>query len=147
MKCALLAIAICVLFTTACTKKSSAVQTIATINMKDSSKANTDADSVFLRGIIIPSTGEAANGVVRIIKIGGSYKLDLDSFITTPGPDLHVYLSKEANPVHIIDLGNLQLNRGYQRYSIITPPDFTKFRYVTIHCQQFNVVFGYALLQ
>jgi len=118
------------------------------INPMDTSINGTQTDTtLFLSGRLIPNPSESANGVVKIYKSGNNYTLALDSFIATQGPDLHVYLAQEAVPVHIIDLGNLKSVTGYQTYKINGTPDFAKFKFATIHCQQYNVVFGYASLK
>ena len=65
----------------------------------------------------------------------------------TNGPDLHVYVSKEKLPVNFIDLGKLKSIKGNQVYTIPGMPDFTAYKYALVHCQQYNHLFGSALLQ
>ncbi|NIJ52943.1 DM13 domain-containing protein [Dyadobacter arcticus] len=91
-------------------------------------------------------SGESVSGMAKIITSDGRYSLVLDQFSTNNGPDLHVYLSKQATPKDFIDLGSLKSTRGTQVYEINGTPDFKEYKYALIHCQQFNHLFGSALL-
>jgi len=86
-------------------------------------------------------------GVVKIYAQNNVYSLVLDSFTVSSGPDLHVYLSKEVQPLNFIDLGVLRTRSGTQVYNISGMPDFAVFKYALIHCQQFDHLFGSANLQ
>lgn len=77
----------------------------------------------------------------------GTYEIRLANFNTSNGPDLYVYLSKEIMPANFILLEKLRSTSGNQVYAIPGKPDFSQFRYVCIHCRQYNHLFGYALLQ
>ncbi|MEP6597692.1 MAG: DM13 domain-containing protein [Ginsengibacter sp.] len=85
-------------------------------------------------------------GLAKIYKKEGKYILALENFVTTNGPDLKVYLSKEKFPVNFIKLGNLQSTNGNQLYDIPGTPDFTNYRYALIHCEKYNHLYGYAEL-
>lgn len=74
-------------------------------------------------------------------------KLVLEKIISSNGPDLHVYLSKELNPVNFIDLGKLKSVNGTQTYVIASNVAISDYKYALIHCQQFNHLFGSANLQ
>lgn len=87
------------------------------------------------------------SGKAKIYLQKGIYKLVLDTVNISNGPDLHVYLSKEVQPVNFIDLGKLKSTIGNQVYSIIGSPDFVQYKYALIHCQQYNHLFGTAVLQ
>jgi len=87
------------------------------------------------------------SGTVKIYAKETVYTLVLDSFMVNSGPDLHVYLSKEVQPLNFLDLGVLRSNSGVQVYNINGMPDFKDFKYALIHCQQFNHLFGSAILQ
>lgn len=76
-----------------------------------------------------------------------SLEVKLASFTTTNGPDLYVYLSKEAMPVNFIELGKLKLTNGNQVYAIPGTPDFSQYTYIGIHCKAYNHLFGSALLE
>jgi Electron transfer DM13 len=86
-------------------------------------------------------------GSVKIIRDSGRLSLALQDFMSSNGPDLHVYLSQEEQPVHFIELGKLKSTNGNQLYEIPGQPDFKVYGYVLIHCQQYNHLFGIALLK
>jgi hypothetical protein len=86
-------------------------------------------------------------GSAKIYSKAGAYSLVLDSFTVSNGPDLHVYISKEQQPLNFIDLGVLRTTSGTQVYSIPGMPDFMEFKFALIHCQQFNHLFGSANIQ
>ena len=98
------------------------------------------------RGLFTNGAYGTTMGVVKIYATSNEYSLVLDSFTVNNGPDLHVYISKEVQPVNFIDLGVLKATSGTQVYSISAMPDFTQFRYALIHCQQFDHLFGSAVL-
>lgn len=75
-----------------------------------------------------------------------TFELKLENFNTNNGPDLYVYLSKEAMPINFISLGKLKSTNGNQVYSISGMPEFNEYKFVTIHCQEYNHLFGYAEL-
>jgi len=76
----------------------------------------------------------------------GTLKLKLENLVSSNGPDLRVYLSKEIQPVNFINLGNLKSVSGNQVYDISGTPDFMEYKYALIHCQAYNHLFGFALL-
>jgi hypothetical protein len=89
----------------------------------------------------------AVNGVATVYDDKNVYRLALEDFSTSNGPDLHVYLSKEVEPIHFIDLGKLQSTSGKQVYNISGRPDFSEYKYALVHCQLFNHLFGSAALK
>jgi hypothetical protein len=76
-----------------------------------------------------------------------SLEVKLASFTTTNGPDLYVYLSKEAMPINFIELGKLKSTNGNQVYAIPGAPDFSQYTYISVHCKAYNHLFGSALLE
>src|SRR5690349_13571160 len=62
----------------------------------------------------------SVTGNVELLKQDTSFILSLKSFSVSSGPDLHVYLSKEKQPVHFLDLGSLRSRTGDQSYSVPT---------------------------
>ena len=90
----------------------------------------------------------AVSGIGKVYKnYNGTYSILLDSFMTTNGPNLFVYLSKEAMPVNFISAGNLKSTTGSQVYNITEMPDIAQYKYICIHCKDYNHLFGYALLK
>lgn len=85
-------------------------------------------------------------GEVRIYKQKNKYMLRLENFKSSNGPNLHVLLSKEEKPVNFNDLGKLKSLGGSQVYEIPENLDEMPYRYVCIHCVDFNHLFGFAKL-
>lgn len=83
-------------------------------------------------------------GRAEIYKQGTAYAVKLVDFSTSNGPALHVYLSKEAMPAHYLDLGSLKSTNGNQVYTVDGMPDFADYKFVSIHCVQYNHLFGSA---
>ncbi len=86
-------------------------------------------------------------GKAKIYKAGSSYQVALENFSSTNGPDLKVYLSKEMQPVNFVNLGSLASVTGNQLYNIPVEVTVQDYMYVLIHCQQYDHLFGYALLR
>jgi len=72
--------------------------------------------------------------------------LKLENFSTSNGPDLKVYLSTASSPSGFISLGSIKSTNGNQVYEIAGTPDFTRHKFVLIHCEGFNHLFGSAEL-
>ena len=51
-----------------------------------------------------------------------------DSFKSTNGPDVHLYLSNNKQANDFIDLGRLKANIGNQNYQIPLDTDFSKYK-------------------
>jgi len=73
--------------------------------------------------------------------------LVLENLSSSNGPDLHVYLSKEIQPINFIDLGRLKSINGTQVYSIDSNLNIKDFKFALVHCQQFNHLFRSANIQ
>jgi len=88
----------------------------------------------------------AVAGMGKIIRQNGKFSLLLENVVISNGPDLHVYISKEVQPVNFLDLGKLKSVSGNQLYAITGTPDFKEYKFVLVHCQLFNHLFGSATL-
>lgn len=89
---------------------------------------------------------EKVTGLAKIYNTNNQYMLKMENFSTTNGPDLKVYLSKAASPLEFISLGSLKSTNGNQVYPINGTPDFSQYRYVLIHCEKYNHLYGSAEL-
>jgi Electron transfer DM13 len=98
-------------------------------------------------GTFINGPYGTVSGSAKIYLQNNMLKLALEGVSISNGPALHVYLSKEVQPVNFIDLGNLKSTAGNQLYDISNMPDFTQYKYALIHCQQYNHLFGSAELK
>lgn len=94
-------------------------------------------------GLFMPTSGITVTGEAKIYLDGTNYKLQLENFSISEGPDLKVYLSKSDTPNQFINLGNLT---SATVYAIPTQVDFSQYKYVLIHCQQYNHLYAVATL-
>lgn len=94
-------------------------------------------------------------GVATIYQAAdGRQVLRLTNFMTSNGPDVHVYLvaapdvrdNATVTNAGFLQLGSLKGNVGDQNYEIPAGTDLTKYRAVTVWCQRFGVNFGTAPL-
>jgi hypothetical protein len=124
----------------ACTKD--ATSTTPGTDLIDTTMVEVNYDGTFMNGPY-----GSVSGDVKIYQDSGQYHIGLVNVMISNGPDLHVYLSKEVQPVNFIDLGKLRSTSGNQVYTLMSVPDFSQYKYVLIHCQQYNHLFGSAALQ
>jgi len=89
----------------------------------------------------------SVSGIATVYNQNGSLILSLQNMMISNGPQLHVYISKEVQPVNFIDLGPLQSTLGNQLYKIPGSPDFSQYQYALIHCKKYDHLFGSAKLQ
>ncbi len=90
------------------------------------------------------ASGERVSGTAKIYLTGNNYQLSLESFSSTNGPALKVYLSKEQQPVNFVNIGDLKSTSGNQVYDIPSGVNVKDYKYVLIYCQQYSQLFGYA---
>jgi hypothetical protein len=82
----------------------------------------------------------------------GKVILRFENLNSANGPDLHVYLSKQASPASTqqvmdgVEVGKLKATQGTSNYELAASTDITQFKSVVIYCKSFSVVFGYANL-
>jgi hypothetical protein len=94
-------------------------------------------------GVFAPTSGITVAGGVKIYLDNNDYKLELDNFSISSGPDLKVYLSKSSTPTEFVNLGNLTSKTVYV---IPDAVDISLYKYAIIHCQQYNHTFAIAQL-
>ncbi|HXH99478.1 MAG TPA: DM13 domain-containing protein [Sphingobacteriaceae bacterium] len=87
---------------------------------------------------------EKVSGEAKVYLTNNKYMLKLENFSASNGPDLKVYLSTASSPSEFISLGSLKSTNGNQVYEISGTPDFTKHKFVLIHCERYNHLFGSA---
>lgn len=132
----------------------SALFSLFLISCKKTSEANlneviTDTTAkVKFEGSFLSERWGTVSGQAKIYLKNGKYILALENFMTSNGPDLKVYLSKDRTPSAFIKLNDLKSTNGNQLYDIPDQMlDFTQFKYALIHCERYNHLFGSALLQ
>jgi hypothetical protein len=90
-------------------------------------------------------SGHTTSGRALVLNDGSEQRfLRFESFESTNGPDLKVYL--RADDGAFVSLGALKGNIGDQNYEIPTDVDLTVFDTVEIWCERFAVGFGSAPL-
>lgn len=94
-------------------------------------------------GVFSPTSGITGSGNVKIYLEDNQYKLALENYSISNGPDLKVYLSKSNTPTEFVNLGNLN---PLTVYSIPKDVDLKAYKFVLIHCQQYNHLFAVAEL-
>lgn len=130
-----------VLFLSSC--KDENLAPTAPINDMVSTGAVKTKSGMFMNG----PYGSVAGNAHVYVNLNGPLDMALEGFNTSNGPDLYVYLSKEIMPVNFISLGALKSTSGNQIYEVPGVPDLNEYKYVCIHCKQYNHLFGYALLK
>lgn len=134
----LITVTLMVLFTIASCRKAST----ETLNER------ADTSSVLkVQGSFTGVGSEKVSGLAKVYHQKGKLFLALENFSTSNGPDLKVYLSQADVPDNFIKLGDLKSTNGNQLYDINDMPDFTKYKYILIHCERFNHLYGKALLK
>lgn len=110
---------------------------------KDGFNVTTVAQDASLKyhGVFVPTSGISVTGEARIYLENNQFKVKLEGFNITDGPDLKVYLSKAATPTDFVSLGNLT---SATVYIIPQGIDIAAYSYVLIHCQQYNHLFAIA---
>ena len=94
-------------------------------------------------GVFVPTSGIVVMGEAKIYLEDNQYKVLLDQFSISEGPDLKVYLSKAATPTDFVTLGNLT---SQSVYAIPQSVNVSEYSHVLIHCQQYNHLFATAAL-
>lgn len=140
MKKILSVLLIAVLFA-ACSKQN-ATPTAPVNDMVD-----TTLSELSFTGNFISGPYGTVTGIANIYADTGNYILSLKDFETSNGPDLHVYLSQEELPIHFVDLGKLKSTNGNHVYNVPGGTNINTYKYVLIHCQQYNHLFGSTLLE
>lgn len=95
------------------------------------------------QGVFSPTSGINGSGIVKIYLENNQFKLALENYSISSGPDLKVYLSKSNTPTDFVNLGNLN---SATVYSIPQNTDLNAYKFVLIHCQQYNHLFAVAEL-
>jgi hypothetical protein len=95
-----------------------------------------------------------ASGKVTIFQLPDNSKvLRIEDFQVTNGPELHIILTRNANPVtaadvgtDYYDLGNLQGNVGNQNYNVPSEVDLSQYLGVVIYSEPYDVVYSSAAI-
>lgn len=94
-------------------------------------------------GDFSPTSGINVSGQAKIYLEGTQYRVKLENFDVSSGPDLKVYLSKSSVPSEFVNLGNLT---SATVYDVPQQVNVSAYSHVLIHCQQYNHLFAIAPL-
>jgi len=136
----LLLISLSFLWLAACTKEKSPTTPLDDV-------IDTTSHTSLRLGMFVNGPYGSVMGTARVYNMNNNFMLALENIVISNGPDLHVYISKEVQPINYIDLGKLQSTMGNQLYPIPGVPDFAEYKYALIHCQRYNHLFGSAELR
>lgn len=140
MKCILIGLCVTTVFLFSCVKENT--PEIILDDIVDTTIAVPGNNGNFMNGPY-----GRVSGMATLYNQNGRYILALEDMNISNGPQLHVYLSKEVQPVNFIDLGPLQSTMGNQLYNITGSPDFSQYKYALVHCKKYNHLFGSAELE
>lgn len=93
------------------------------------------------------SGAHSTSGVATVDSNGTT--LTLTNFKTDSGPDVNIYLASSLSTIKSdhIDLGDSKGRNGTYTYDVPAQTDFDTYKYVVVWCVDFDVNFGYAVLQ
>jgi hypothetical protein len=82
----------------------------------------------------------------------GKIVLRFEDFKSAPGPDLFVYLTKNASPDASqvqkgYEVGKLKATGGNLNYELDSSIDLSQYKSVVVYCKSFSTVFGFANLK
>jgi len=103
--------------------------------------------TVLAQGSFSGDMNHMVSGITKVIDDNGVKTVRFENFSSTNGPDLKVYLAKDANASSFINLGNLKSTSGNQNYPLTGMVNISEYKYILIWCQQFGVLFGSAQLK
>jgi hypothetical protein len=103
--------------------------------------------ATLLKTGMVEGIGHIASGTASVFQENSKITLVLDPYSSQNGPDLKIYLSKDANATEYLRLGPLQSTSGRQSYKVPGTPDLTQYHYVQVWCEKYTVVFARAELR
>jgi hypothetical protein len=113
------------------------------------------APEVLLNGVFHTNAHKTTGSAMVYRRPDGARFLRLADFVTSDGPDVHVYLVAASDvqkdgvvkQAGFVDLGSLKATQGNQNYIIPIDVDLATYRAATIWCKRFSVNFGSAPLK
>lgn len=112
-----------------------------------------NANETLPRGNILASgffvrSAHSTSGQAKIVKdANGTVSLVIENFKTDNGPDLRVWLSPNNNASPYQEVGKLKAVTGNFSYPLSSDINFKDNNRVLIWCEDFSILFGYAVLQ
>src|SRR3989344_7846121 len=100
----------------------------------DEALPNVSAGNLGDRADVVGTVGHPASGFARIIETDGRKYLRYEDFKTINGPDLYVYLAKDASAKAFVNLGRLRATEGNVNYEIPAGVDPREYPYALTWC-------------
>src|SRR5437868_1182366 len=100
--------------------------------------------ATLLKTGMLEGINHTASGTASIFELNGQKIVVLDPYSSQNGPDLKIYLSKDAGATEYIRLGPLKATSGRQSYEVPGNPDLSKYHFVHVWCEKYTVVFARA---
>lgn len=83
--------------------------------------------SLLYHGLFVPTSGVSVTGKVNIYFENNQYKVQLEAFDISEGPDLKVFLSKSATPTDFVSLGDLTTATIYNVPKEVDVPTYSLY--------------------
>lgn len=112
-----------------------------------------NANEVLPTGTIVSSAtftsgSHTTSGSVKVVRDAtGKIQLLFENFRTDNGPDLRVWLAPNNNASSYQEVGLLKAVSGNFSYELGAVINYTTNNRVLIWCEDFSVLFGFAVLQ
>lgn len=93
---------------------------------------------------------ESMNGkkVMGTARIDGA-KIELTGYSSDEGPDLHLYLTNGTSETDVkggVRLGTIAFDKATQSFSLPSGTSASSYKYLVVHCDKAQAVFGAAAL-
>jgi hypothetical protein len=117
---------------------------MATPNTPVQDNFDTDNATLLKEGPMTGCGGHTVSATVKLYEQSGKNYVYFEMLNSQNGPDLKVYLSKDANATQYVRLGVLKSTMGNQSYEVPAMTDLGQYPVVHIWCERFSVCFGIA---
>jgi hypothetical protein len=108
--------------------------------------ANTKESDIKYTGNFSSAGRYTTSGTASLIQTEKVRSLFLNNFMTSSGPDLFIYLSKDKSAKEFIILGELKSLSGSHNYDVAGEVNIEEYPFVLIWCKRFSALFGSAEL-
>lgn len=105
------------------------------------------AGSTIVSGSFVSSSHPTSGTAKVVLDADGKKILVFENFSSDNGPDLRVWLSPNNNASPYHEVGLLKALNGKFFYELDSTVNYTANNRVLIWCEDFSVLFGYAVLQ
>jgi hypothetical protein len=127
-------------------------QTSASAPAPATSAAQTTAASLLAGDFNNQGAEPVAGRAILGKSADGKIVLRLENLKSAPGPDLFVYLAKNASPDASqvqkgLEVGKLKATSGNLNYELGSSLDLSQYKSVVVYCKSFSAVFGFANLK